>query len=88
MLLCMFPEKKDFMNWGPENFAKILIFTGAVLLVAGLTVFALGKIGFFRLPGDIEMGGKNWRLFFPITSCIIISIVLTLILWLISSLRR
>ena len=72
----------------PEGFAKILIYTGAILLIAGLLVFGLGKIGFFRLPGDIEMGGRNWRLFVPITSSIVISIILTLILWLISFLRR
>ncbi len=72
----------------PENLAKILIFTGAILLIAGLVVFALGKIGFFRLPGDIEMGGKNWRIFFPITTSILLSIILTFILWLVSSLRK
>ena len=72
----------------PENFAKILIFMGAILLFTGAAFLVLGKIGFFRLPGDIEMGGKNWRLFFPITSCIVISIVLTLIFWLISFLRK
>ena len=76
------------MNSGPDNFAKILIFTGAVLLLAGFGVLVLGKIGFFRLPGDIEMGGKNWKIFLPITSSILISIVLTFILWLISFLRK
>jgi hypothetical protein len=76
------------MNSGPDNFAKILIFTGVILLIAGLAVFAMGKIGFFRLPGDIEMGGKNWKFFFPITSCIILSVVLTLAFWLISLLRK
>jgi len=76
------------MNSGPENFAKILIFTGAALLLAGIVFLGLGKLGFFRLPGDIEMGGRNWKLFFPITSCIVISIILTLIFWLINSLRK
>ena len=76
------------MNSFPEGFAKILIYTGAILLIAGLVFLLLGKIGFFRLPGDIEMGGKNWRIFVPITSSIAISIILTLILWLISFLRR
>jgi hypothetical protein len=76
------------MNPGSDNFAKILIITGAVLLLAGLGVLVLGKIGFFHLPGDVEMGGKNWKIFLPITSCIIISIALTFILWLISFLRK
>lgn len=76
------------MNPFPEGLAKILIYAGAILLITGLVFLLLGKIGFFRLPGDIEMDGKNWRLFVPITSSIIISIVLTLILWLISFLRR
>jgi ribose/xylose/arabinose/galactoside ABC-type transport system permease subunit len=72
----------------PENIGKMLIFTGAVLLFTGAAFLVLGKIGFFRLPGDVEVGGKNWRLFFPITSCIIISIVLTLVFWLINFLRK
>ena len=72
----------------PDGFAKILIYTGSALIIAGLVFMLLGKIGFFRLPGDIEMGGKNWKFFFPITSSIIISIILTLVLWLISSLRK
>jgi hypothetical protein len=72
----------------PENFAKILMFMGVILLFTGAVFLVLAQIGFFRLPGDIEMGGKNWRLFFPITSCIVISIVLTLIFWLISFLRK
>jgi len=85
----MSPEKKDcFMNSGLEGLAKILIFTGAVLLLAGAGFLVLSKIGFIRLPGDIEMSSKNWKLFFPITSSIIISIILTLVLWLISCLRK
>lgn len=76
------------MNSFPEGFARILIYTGAILLLAGLTMFALGKVSLLRLPGDIEMGGKNWKIFFPITSSIVLSIILTLILWLISLLRK
>ena len=47
-----------------------------------------GGIGLFKLPGDLQFGSKNWRVFLPLTSCLIISIVLTLLLWLISYLRR
>ncbi len=72
----------------PENIAKILILTGAMLILAGLAFFALPKIGFFKLPGDIEIGGKNWKVYFPITTSIIISIILTLIFWFIGLLKR
>jgi uncharacterized membrane protein len=71
-----------------ENIAKILIFAGAVLILAGIAFFVLGKMGMSRLPGDIETGGKNWKVYFPITSCIVISIVLTLVFWLIGLLRK
>jgi hypothetical protein len=47
-----------------------------------------GKLGLFRLPGDLQFGGKNWQIYFPIASCVIISIVLTLILWLINYFRH
>jgi len=72
----------------PENIAKILIFTGIALILAGGVFFVLAKLGFFRLPGDIEMGGKNWKLYLPITTSILISIILTLIFWLVSFLRK
>ncbi len=72
----------------PENIAKILIFAGAVLIFVGAAFFALAKIGFFRLPGDLEMGGKNWKVYFPITTSILVSMILTLVLWLISYLRK
>jgi hypothetical protein len=80
--------EKYFMNNFPDNLAKILIYAGASLLVAGAIVFVMNKLGLFRLGGDIEMGGKNWKLYIPLGTCIIISIVLTLILWLIGLLRK
>ncbi|MDD5134543.1 MAG: DUF2905 domain-containing protein [Phycisphaerae bacterium] len=76
------------MNNFPDNLAKMLIYAGAFLLIAGAIVFTMNKLGFFRLGGDIEMGGKNWKLYIPLGTCIIISIVLTGILWLISLLRK
>jgi hypothetical protein len=41
----------------------------------------LGRFGLFRLPGDISTGGKNWHVFMPITSCLVLSVALTLLLW-------
>jgi hypothetical protein len=71
------------MDFGPQQFGKWLVVVGAVIVVAGLLLMLLGRIGLFRLPGDFEFGGRNWRIYFPLASSIILSILLTLILWLI-----
>ena len=76
------------MDLGPQQIGKWLIFAGIAIVVLGVLIVLLGRIGLFKLPGDLQFGGKNWRIYFPIVSCIIISIVLTLILWLISYFRR
>jgi hypothetical protein len=76
------------MDFGPQQIGKWLIFVGIIISLVGVLVTALGGIGLFRLPGDLEFGSRNWRVYVPITSCIIISIVLTLILWLIYHFRR
>lgn len=62
---------------------KILIFLGILLILLGLLFPLLQKIGFGRLPGDIFFKGKNFTFYFPITSSIIISILLSFILGLV-----
>ena len=76
------------MESGPQQFGRMLIIIGLFTVVAGLLIIAMSRLGFFKLPGDIALGSKSWRLFFPITTCILISIILTLIFWLINYLRR
>ena len=76
------------MEFGPQQIGKWLISAGIVIALIGGLVMRLGRIGLFKLPGDLEFGSKNWRLYLPIASCIVISIVLTIILWLISYFRR
>lgn len=61
---------------------RILITVGIVLILVGLSWPWLQKIGLFRLPGDIVIERENFRLYFPITSTIIISAVLSLLVWL------
>ncbi len=70
------------------QFGKWLIAAGAVIIVLGVLVILLGKVGLFRLPGDFSFGGRNWRIYFPLASSIILSILLTLLLWLIYYFRR
>jgi heme/copper-type cytochrome/quinol oxidase subunit 2 len=55
----------------------VIILVGAVLLLAGRLNLPLG-----RLPGDIVYRGKNSIFYFPIVTCIIISVVLSLLFWL------
>jgi hypothetical protein len=62
--------------------ARVLVTLGAILVLAGLAWPWLSKLGLFRLPGDIVIERENFRLYFPLTSMVIISAVITLILWL------
>ena len=76
------------MPFGPQQFGKWLVVFGAVLIVIGVLMMLLGRVGLFRLPGDFSFGGRNWRIYFPIASSILLSILLTLILWLIHHFSR
>ena len=58
---------------------KILITLGVVLIVAGLLWPFIAKLGLGRLPGDIIVRRDGFSFFFPITTMIVVSIVLTLI---------
>jgi len=63
------------------GFGKTLILLGAVLVVLGVIFLIAPKIPFLgKLPGDIHLKGKNWSFSFPVVTCIVISIVLTLLL--------
>jgi hypothetical protein len=61
-----------------------LIILGVVLILAGLLWPWLAKLGLGRLPGDIAIERENFRLYFPITTSILISVALSLILWLLN----
>ena len=61
--------------------AKTLIVIGAVLIVAGLVWLAAGRLGLGHLPGDIVIERGNFRLYLPLGSSLLISVVLTLIFW-------
>lgn len=63
---------------------RMLIIAGLLLLVLGVLVI-LGErlpIRLGRLPGDIVVRGKNTAFYFPVVTCIVISVILTAIMWL------
>ncbi|HEU5339162.1 MAG TPA: DUF2905 domain-containing protein [Sulfuricaulis sp.] len=61
---------------------RILVTLGIILIVAGLAWPWLVKLGLGRLPGDFVVERENFRFYFPITTMILISLVLSLIVWL------
>lgn len=61
---------------------RILIVAGIVLLVVGILWPWLGKLGLGRLPGDIVIERDNTHIYFPITTSILISLLLSILLWL------
>jgi hypothetical protein len=73
-----------------NDLGRILIGIGLLLLVCGAVVLLAGKLGLplGRLPGDITWRGKHTTVYFPLGSSILISVVLSLVFWLLSSLRR
>lgn len=61
------------------NMQKILIIIGIILLIIGLLYPYIKKLGLGQLPGDILFKTGNSTFFFPVMTCLIISIILTII---------
>jgi len=71
-----------------QQVGKWLLVFGLVLAGVGGVFYLLGRAGLGRLPGDVSFGGKSWRVYFPVATCILVSVLLTLLLWVLSWLRR
>jgi hypothetical protein len=63
---------------------RLLILTGLLLIVIGLFVTLAGRLPFRlgRLPGDIYIHGKNTSFYFPLATCILLSVIFSLVMWL------
>lgn len=61
---------------------RALIVIGIVLVVAGLFWKQLSGLPLFKLPGDIVIDRPGFKMFFPITTMIVVSLVVSLLLWL------
>jgi hypothetical protein len=70
------------------NAGKMLILLGLVLAVVGAAVWGLGRAGFRGLPGDVRYESGNVRFYFPVVSCVVLSVILTAVMWLIQWLGR
>ena len=73
-----------------ENVARYLVIGGLILILLGGGVYLASRLGLplGRLPGDIRIEGKNGSIYFPVTTSIVLSLVLTLLLNVIARLFR
>lgn len=61
---------------------RLLIVLGCAILAAGLLWPWFARLGLGRLPGDIVVERHNFRFYFPIVTCLLVSVVLSLLFWL------
>jgi hypothetical protein len=73
-----------------NELGKTLIGMGALLVVLGVVLLAAGRLHLplGRLPGDITWRGKNSVVYFPVVTCIALSVMLSLLFWIIGQFRR
>lgn len=71
-----------------SSIGKWFVGAGLILAVVGVLFWMGGKLPFLgRLPGDIRIEGEHFKFYFPLTTCVLISVVGSLILWLFSKLK-
>ena len=66
------------------SISRVLIVFGLALVALGLLWPIIGKLGLGRLPGDIVIERENFRLYLPLVTSLLVSVVLSLVLWLIN----
>ncbi len=73
-----------------REFGKTLILLGLVVAGLGVVIFLGGRLPFRlgRLPGDIAVQGRRGSFYFPIVTCLLLSAVFTLVMWLVGWLRK
>ena len=72
------------------DLGKLLVVVGGLLVLAGVVVMLVGKSGLplGKLPGDIVYRGKNTTVYFPLATSVLVSLVLSVVLYLVSRWRR
>ena len=72
------------------DLGKLLVGLGALIVVAGLALMLVGRtnLPLGRLPGDIIYRGKNTTFYFPLVTCILLSVVLSVVLYVVGRMRK
>lgn len=83
-------SKTGSYNEGVSDVGKLLILLGGVLILIGAVIVLAGRahVPIGRLPGDIVYRGKHTTVYFPIVTCILLSIFLTLVFWVLGRFGR
>ena len=71
-----------------SQFGKIIAATGLALLLIGGIVWMMGRLGVRGLPGDIVYRSERGTFVFPIVTCVVLSIVISVVLWLVRSMGK
>lgn len=66
------------MNWA--DVGRFLIIAGAVIVVVGMLFMVADKVPVGRLWGDLHFGNARFKIYIPITTCIVLSIIITIVL--------
>ena len=66
------------MNW--IDMGRFLIIAGTVIIVLGLVFLMADKLPIGRLPGDFKFGGDRFRIYVPVATCVLLSLLITLII--------
>jgi H+/Cl- antiporter ClcA len=72
------------------DLGKLLVFVGGTIVIVGLALVLLGRtnLPLGRLPGDIVYRGKNTVFYFPLATSILLSVVLSILLYVVARLRK
>jgi DUF2905 family protein len=76
--------------FGVTDLGKLLVLLGGIVVIVGLALILLGRtnLPIGRLPGDMVYRGKNTTFYFPLATSILVSVVLSILLYVIGRLRR
>jgi uncharacterized protein HemY len=74
-------SKANELSISPAPMQRLLVIAGLLLLAAGVAWPWLSKIPFGRLPGDIHIVREGFSFHFPVVTCIVISVVLSILFW-------
>lgn len=70
------------------DMGKALILFGLLLVALGFILTLSTSLQIGRLPGDVLIRKENWSIHLPITTCILLSVILSLLMWVVTFLRR